>query len=74
MVLPNEGKTSSHSFVLSGPALEAQIQATRERSVVWRELKLISEYIASTNVTIYLRAGTWLAAYRQSGYSPFDRD
>lgn len=53
---------------------KSQARATEERTIVWRELKRVTEYIAAQEVTIFLRAGTWLAAYRQAGYSPFDRD
>jgi len=50
------------------------IRAIKERSNVWRELKRVAESMAANNVSLFLRAGTWLAAYRQAGYTPFDRD
>ena len=50
------------------------VRAIRERSIVWRKLKKVTECIAQHNVSLFLRAGTWLAAYRQQGYTPFDRD
>jgi hypothetical protein len=50
------------------------IQAIKERSNVWRELKRVTESLAANDVSLFLRAGTWLAARRQAGYTPFDRD
>ena len=50
------------------------IQAIKERSNVWRELKRVTEILTANDVSLFLRAGTWLAARRQAGYTPFDRD
>ena len=50
------------------------IRVIKERSNVWRELKRVTESMAANNVSLFLRAGTWLAARRQAGYNPFDRD
>ena len=50
------------------------IQAIKERSNVWRELKRVTESLAANDVSLFLRGGTWLAARRQAGYTPFDRD
>ena len=36
-------------------------------TAVWRKLKRVTEQLSSQNGTVYLRAGTWFAAYRQAG-------
>ena len=67
-------ETTASKTVLNEAGKKAELRATKERTTVWRELKRVTEQLIAHNVTIYVRAGTWLAAYRQAGYTPFDRD
>jgi len=55
-------------------AIQAQIRSAKERTIVWHELKRITQFFAENDLRVFVRAGTWLSAYRQAGYTPFDRD
>jgi hypothetical protein len=66
--------TADEVLVSIGHVFPGQIDAAKARREVWRALQPVLAELKRQGVPIFLRAGTWLAAMRNHGYTPFDYD